>query len=353
MSGSILNFAGTGFALNLFGADNEGAGQGIHGLDTIKGLTVQDYAFAKSNSGIYIQNKAYWSLEDISVQYMACGLELQSCFTGKVLNSYFNYGDYGAKLTSSGVLGGINAVSFDRCTFTGNRLAAVLGVVTGSVNSFRDCTFESNGTQGDLTTGGLVLNLGTANYSGPLVVDSCYFENNKGGGDILIDNTTTDTLTVMVRGCLFNRASGAGYTVNCINATSSGGGLVNVILQGNKFLSLASYPVSASRAFFNGTPSAVRFIDGGGNTYNETSSLVVPFDVGQTVAGSVNAAGAMLTGPRFVTSSRLSAGIYRITAASGVFGISTLFYTASAVSNDASGTALVRSVIKQTPRLSM
>lgn len=346
MANTILKYSGTGYAMSLYGSDDSGAGQGIHSMDAYRNFTLQDSASARANSGLYLQNKAFWRLSDLYFQYLDTALELQSCFTGALENCYFTYSNHGVKLTAN-ALGACNAIKFDRVTFSSNVKAGVLGGAVGSALSFRDCTIEGNGTQGDATTGGLILNLGAYGYAGPLTLDSCYFEVNKGNADLQIDNTTGQHLAVLVRGCLFNRASGAAFTTYNIVATSSGGGRITVVLQGNSFVSTGSYAPSAARPFVHtNAPALVEFIDGGGNAFTETTSLVAPFASGRTLAGRVGTGGALVDGPASITSARLSAGVYRVTRSAG-FGKGIGFYVAAATSQDPFGAARVHSVVQQ------
>lgn len=345
---TILAYSGTGYAINMFGTDATGAGQGIHSIDMIGGFTLQDKSFTKANHGIYMQNRAYWKIQDVFLQYFGNAMEIQSSFTGKVENCYMNYSTVGLKLTTN-ELGAINAISVDRCTFSGNSLAGTLGVAIGSANLFSACTFEDNGTMGDMGSGGFIANVGAYGYSGPLAFESCYFEVNKGNADIFIDNTSNKELTVSISNCLFNRASNVNYTQTNISVSSSGGGKVNVLLKGNNFVSAGSYVPSAGRPFLTGAPQ-VNFIDLGGNTYQETTSLTTPYASGPVTAGKVSSAGAIIMASPSISCTKLGTGVYRISS-SVPFGKTTDFYTVTATSNDASGTTQVRSIIPQSENI--
>lgn len=341
---TILSYSGTGYAINLFGTDVSGTGQGIHSTDLLGNFTIQDKSFTKSNDGIYMENRAYWKLSNIFAQYFNNAMEIQSSFTGKLENCYLNYSTVGLKLTTN-ALGAVNALSVDRCTFAGNSLAGTLGVAIGSVNLFSVCTFEDNGTMGNMGSGGFIANVGAYGYSGPLAFESCYFEVNKGNADIFIDNTSNKELTVSISNCLFNRASNVNYTQTNISVSSSGGGKVNVLLKGNNFVSAGSYVPSAGRPFLTGTPQ-VNFIDLGGNTYQETTSLTTPYASGPVTAGKVSSAGAIIMASPSISCTKLGTGVYRISS-SVPFGKTADFYTVTATSNDSSGTTQVRSIIPQ------
>jgi hypothetical protein len=311
---TILGYSGTGYAITMTGGSTAGAGQGLLGLDTLSKFTLQNNAYNPAiNSGIYMQNKAWFKLEDIYVQYMTIGLNLQSCYTGKISKCIFGYNQYGVQLTTN-AQGACNAINFDACTFQNNTLAGVYGIAVGSNNSFRDCTFESCGTQANNATGAVVAEVSAYGNAGPIVFDNCYFEENAGIADISIDNPTSSPLTVLIRGCLFIRAQSSFYTNNNISVTSSGGGPVTVLLEGNQFFSAGSYVPSAARPFWVGGSSAVRFIDNGGNTWNETTSLPQPFFSGRAQAQALfNGATLSAIVLEGCTLARTGTGAYTVT----------------------------------------
>ena len=313
LSNTILGYSGTGYAVTLIGSDTTGAGQGLLGLDTYSKFTLQNNAYNPAiNSGILMQNKAWWKLEDIYIQYMEIGLNLQSCYTAKVSKCIFAYNNYGVQLTTN-AQGACNAINFDSCTFQNDTLAGVYGPAVGSCNSFRDCTFESCGTQGNNATGAVIANVSAYGNAGPIVFDNCYFEENAGIADISIDNPTSSPLTVLIRGCLFIRAQSGFYTNNNISVTNSGGGPVTVLLEGNQFFSAGTYVPSAGRPFWAAGSTGVRFIDNGGNTWNETTSLPQPFCAGRATIQTlfVGSTGAQ-TVAEGCTVSRTGTGTYTV-----------------------------------------
>jgi hypothetical protein len=315
MANSILNYSGTNYAVTLVGSDNSGAGQGIHSLDNVRGFTLQDAAQAQSNSGIAMTNRAWWALSDVIFQELVTGLNLSSCFSAKVSTSYFNQNQFGIQLNTT-ALGPCNEIAFESLVFQTNSFAAVLGNSIGSSLVFRDCSFESNGTQGNLATGGFVGNMsGIFGNAGPITFDNCYFENQAGVADISIDNTSTHALTILIRGCLFQRISNTNFVRNNISITSSGGGPVTVLLEGNSFFSAGSYVPDPSRPFFASGPN-VTFVDNGGNVYSETISLPAIPVSGRTVAsGAFAGASGTPLFARNATISRTGVGSYTVTFA--------------------------------------
>jgi hypothetical protein len=275
MANTILNFSGTGYAITLTGDNNTGSGQGIHSLDKYSGFTIQDFAQAQSNSGISMTNRAWWKLEDIVFNELVTGLNIDSCYSAKVATSYFNQCQYGIQLNTT-ALGPSNEIDFDSLVFQNCSLAGVLGVSIGTNCMFRNFSFESCGTMGNNATGGFIGNLsGVYGYTGPITFDNPYAENNAGLADISLDNPSTHAATVKIRGGLFQRVSNSNYVQSNISVTSSGTGPVTVILEDCNFVSGGSYEPSASRPFWVGGPN-VTFVDGGGNTWNETTSIVTP-----------------------------------------------------------------------------
>jgi hypothetical protein len=313
IANSILSFSGTGYAMTLKGSDNTGAGQGIVSLDRYSGFTLQDFSQAKTNNGMVLTNKAWWEISNIIIQQMQVGLNLTSCFSARVQSSFFNLNQYGIFLDTTS-LGPCNEIAFASLVLQSNSLAGVLGSSMGSSLIFRDCSFESNGTQGNLGTGGFVGNIsGVFGNAGPITFDNCYFENSAGVADISIDNTSPFALTVIIRGCLFQRISNTNFVRNNISVTSSGGGPVTVLLEGNSFFSTGSYAPDPSRPFFASGPG-VQFIDNGGNIYSETTSLAALPRSGRAWAyGSFLGASAATVLLQNASVSRTGTGSYTVT----------------------------------------
>jgi hypothetical protein len=313
-SNTILAYSGSGYAINLTGSGTNGTGQGLLGLDRIGNFTLQNNAFnASVNDGIYAQNKAWFEIDRVFVQYMNIALNLQSCYFVKVSRFTAGWCNYGIQMTTN-AQGACNAVDFDGAVLQNCALAGFYGVAVGSNITFRNGGFESCGTQGNNATGAIVATIGAYGYSGPFTVDNEYFEQNAGVADISLDNDTAAPLTVLVKTATFIRSSNTFYTNSNLSITNSGGGPVNVILQGVNFVSAGNYVPSASRPFWVGGSSAVRFFDMGGNTWNETVSLPQPFFSGRAVA-ILEFAGATGTATlaEGATVSRSATGTYTVT----------------------------------------
>jgi hypothetical protein len=344
IANTILNYAGAGYAITAQAAAT-GVGQGIHSLDALETFTLQDHAKAKTNSGILLANKAYTHIKEVSLEYFDVALEMKSCFTSKVSDVFIKNSNVGIRLSSSGVtLGPVNAISFQRVTLGGNSLLGVEGIEVGTCNSFRDCTVEQCGTQGNAATGGMFLNVGGAGYAGPLTLDNVYFESNAGGADLSIDNTTASHLTVVLRGCLFNRASNTAYTTNNIKISNSGGGSTTLLLGGNLFLSIGSYVADAGRPALN-YDNKTEVVDLGGNYFNNSVDIQLPFHSGTNLSGTVDSTGAIGGAPAFLSAAKTGAGVYRITSTIAL-GKNSTFYEVFAFSTDAGGARIAQRVTK-------
>jgi hypothetical protein len=315
MANTILNFAGTGYAITLTGDNNTGSGQGIHSLDNYRGFTIQDFAQAQSNSGISMTNRAWWKLEDIVFNELITGLNIDSCYSAKVTTSYFNGCQYGIQLNTT-ALGPSNEIDFDSLVFQNCSLAGVLGVSIGTNCMFRNFSFESCGTMGNNATGGFIGNLsGVYGYTGPITFDNPYAENNAGLADISLDNPSTHAATVKIRGGLFQRVSNSNYVQSNISVTSSGGGPVTVILEDCNFVSGGTYVPSAGRPFWVAGTN-VTFVDGGGNVWNETTSLPAGFSSGKAVAsGAFTGASGSALFAHGCAVARTGVGAYTLTFA--------------------------------------
>ncbi len=120
----------------------------------------------------------------------------------------------------------------------------------GASNVINGLTCEGNGTMGECNSGGMLINI-QGNITVPAVVlNSPYFELNKGGADLQIVNTSaTKPVSVIINGGLFNRGSNAEYTTNNISVASADG-KTKVTLKGAAFANSSGYIPSVDRPYW-------------------------------------------------------------------------------------------------------
>lgn len=315
MANSILNYSGAAgsYGITLLGSP-VGTGQGIHALDNYRNFTIQCSTLNKFNSGMNIQGKAWFKLEDILFANLSVGLQLSDCFSANCNTSYFIGCDIGVD-TNFGSSGAPNEMNFDGCTFNCTT-AGILGVNLGTNNKIQNCSFESCGTQGNPNGGGIIVNLNSApGMVGPFLIDNCYFEGNAGVSDISIHNTSaTVPATVIIRHCIFQRISGTAFVTNNISVTTAGGP-VTVLLEGNSFFSTGSYVPSVGRPFWAAGAVNILFKDQGGNVFNEVTSLPSASNLARTyaIAQAVFTGAGVASFVNNCTVSRTGIGAYTVT----------------------------------------
>jgi len=296
-------------------------GQGVHGQDRVGNFSVyckgRPYPSGQKGIGLYVLNKSYTSIENISTEYMNYGMEFDGVLSSEMRNCYLKNGVIGLMVNKTAI-SLPNALTFVKNVFSGNSQAGVIFNSMGAGNVFIGGSIEGNGTQGDAAKGGMAVNLDGSNGTACLTMNGTYFEANGGGFDLKLDNVTAFNVTVVLNGCLFNRTSSGKYATNNILVTSSGGGKVKLVLNGCSFLSAGTYVPSNTRPF----------IDFGANcevigwdtcTYSETTSIKPAFNSSSSavLSGSVQANGTIDTAPVGVAVVRNSAGQYTVTKTDG------------------------------------
>ena len=207
----------------------------------------------------------------------------------------------------------LNAITINRLTVSQNTQWAILGDRWGAGTTINSMTCEGNGTQGDSEIGGVNLVINGLNGSGSLVLNNPYFEANMGAGDLLIDNTGTRPITVLINGGNFHRVSNTAYTACNIKVTSSGGGKVTVILNGTTFQSVGTYVPTSERPFWiTGTNCQVIDI---GCVFNETTSKTTSLSSESTVrAGRILSSGIVDVSSLVISVAIPSTVVYDVTS---------------------------------------
>lgn len=329
-SNTILRYSGAGYALMMTGSTT---GQGLNSFDKYSGFTITDNSQSQTNNGIYLLNRALFKFEDVLIAYFINGLVIDGSFTAALDNVHCNNNKNGLTFLGSN-FEDPNLIRAASCTFNSNSLTGVTGNINAAIE-FDSCDISANGTQGNLATGGILLNI-AGPLSGPLSFKNCYFENNAGSSDIQITNVSGQPAVVVISGCTFNRGLNTAFTINNITVHNTGAGsTTKLILEGNSFVSVNSYVPSSSRLFVN--PDANTEVIDLGNAWSENVSRTPnPVTHGRVTGGSVTSAGVAISVPLQISVSRISAGVYSVTHNTG-FAYSTGAFVPIAVSNDTVG----------------
>lgn len=271
-------------------------------------------------TGIDHKSLGYDHLSNISVQHMNEGFSIRDCLSNEYSNLYARENNFGFVISRS-VVGGTlpNAMNFSKIVATGNSITGVYFDLMGAGNSWVGGSIEGNGTPGSPNSFGFKANLLGDNGLGCLDMRSGYFESNAGVADLDLDNVGTAPVNVMVSLTQFHRLSEAHHTTSNIRLRSTGGGTLNLILNGNGFVSGGDYVPSPTRPFIDVGPNC-NVIGWDTCTYNETTSIPASFNSASAavLSGSGDGATLALNAPTGVSLTRVGgAGAYRLTKAGG------------------------------------
>ncbi|MEQ7920346.1 hypothetical protein ABQX22_14220 [Xanthomonas sp. WHRI 1810A] len=269
---------GQNIAFKLTGTDPTAVNQGIHAQDRIGGFSIypqgHPYPEGHFGFGLYLLNKAGTVVEDIATEYLTVGCEMDGVLSSVFTNLAFKNGIIGMMLNST-ALTLPNGNTFNSLVWSGNSQVGLVANTLGAGNKIIGGKVEQNGTQGVSGNGGIILNLSGLNGLATLHLDTVYFEGNAGDADLKIDNISSLPVTVKISNCTFNRNSDKRFTTSNIIVTSSGGGLVKVVLDANGHYSIGGvggYVPSAERPFIQ-HGSNVEIIGWDTCVYNETTSI--------------------------------------------------------------------------------
>nr|UVX52810.1 MAG: protein of unknown function (DUF1565) [Bacteriophage sp.] len=310
MAETIFNCQVADFNIQMYG-DSTFTSQRVHAYDSVGGFTLKGSA---TSYGMRIKGKAYTRLHDF-VSYGHTngeGLRLEDVLTSDVDNVYLQANRIGLRVLAGSTGSELNAVSFNRITASDNSNWGVLGDRWGAGDTITGLTCEGNGTQGDTGTGGMNIAVNGLNGSGALVLNNPYFEANKGGADLVIDNTGTRPVTVIINGGNFHRVSSTAYTLNNLSITSSGGGKVTVVLNGTTFQSVGSYVPSSTRPYWVTGPNC-EVIDIGCTFMEETSKATSVSSGSIPRSGRINANGSIDVAPGVSSVNVVATGVYDVT----------------------------------------
>lgn len=341
ISNSIFNYSGVGYALTLIGAPNTGFGQSIHSMIQLSKFALKPAnAGFRTCNGIRLTNHAYTSLQDISLEYLGFGLDLNSVITCDFERLYLRNCEVGLYVRGAG-FSMPNANDFRRLTCQGNSFAGIVANKIGGGFHIQGATIESNGTMGTPGTGGFVGNLDGVNGSATLNLTNVYFEANLGDADLLLTNTSEFTVTVVLTNVNFNRVNPDACTKNNIGLSNTGGGRIRLILNGVSFMRGGTYTPTAARPYIV-HDAACEVIDNG-STYSDAIEIAHAVTSAPVTSGSVASNGSAISVPSGITTSKLSTGTYEIVSPLG-WGIDATRYFAWAVCTNSAGGVKVERV---------
>lgn len=340
INNTLLKYSGVGYAIKRIGLDiDQQSHQGIHSNDGLEDFTLFNTS-TYLGVGIYLQNKAHMKISNIRAKNFETGLELVGCLSSSMSDVYADGNDIGLLIRQS-TFSAPNALHMNSIFAKNNRKAGISGLL-GASNKISGFTVEGNGTTaGDVSQGGVLLELSGGNGSAAVEMSSGYFEANCGIADLQLINVTSQNITVRLSEVLFRRDSNVRFTTNNIVLRSLGGGTLTLITDGCTFESVGTYVPSASRPFVD-YGEACNWIDRG-STFNETTSLSGGPALGYRMPthgysrfGQVNADGTISIGSNGISVVKEAVGTYLVSYAATMpkaFGSLTGSYIATAIAN--------------------
>jgi hypothetical protein len=339
-SNTIIVATGNDYALKCLGSFP--VTQNFSGVDSIENLTITNPARNVPNttntgaSGLFVSTKAYTNIKRYTARNLKLGLHLDSVLTSKIEDVLIEGCYQGLRTTSLNGASGPNSMIWSKVKVGGSTTNGIVAEV-GAGSHFDTITVEGNGTHATNSCG-MILTIPASQMAGVITFTQPYFELNAGAADLIIDNQSTFPATVIIEGGVFARA-GALYTSTNIQAQSSGGGALTVLLKGVHFLSVSGYTPSAARPFWKTDSAVCKVIPDEYCTYNETTSLVGSKRFALTTPLVINAAGVILGGDATsVTCSNTATGQYTFTCVAGSFGLSATDYSVVATPADSTPT---------------
>jgi len=276
-------------------------------------ITISDLGFAggtptpRTATGLFLQDVAFLTVAECTFTNLHVGLLNQGCLSSNFTGLTFTSNNKGTQ-TQKGD-SAPNANLYLGCEWRQNLTMAFDGYDNTSGVSFIKCQIEGNGTQGNNSTGGVLLRMdGSTGEAGPTFMQ-CYIETNRGGFDVSLSNAGAGRVAATFIGNNFNRISTTSFVTNNIRTA----GAIDLNLMGNTFSRLGTYVADAGRKYLN--LSAQTKLRDVGNRWKDAVEAPI---IGQGlpyqgfVRGSL---GASVTGtlPNGWSVSQVATGVFQIT----------------------------------------
>lgn len=345
---TVIYYSGTGYWLT---AEGGASGHALQAFDRLSNFSLQSAA-PGTNYGISYSLKVCPEISNIYIAGFKDGLRLDGVFSATVDNIKVAACENGLVLDGIAGLGSPNLIKVNKSNFEGCTSAGIRGNKVGNNILLDSVDVEGCGTTGNAATGGVILSLAASNGPGPLRVSNGYFELNKGGFDLYIENQQNFNAVAEVDGCFFNRASSTDHTISNIVLRNTGSGTLRVIVRNTAFFHTGTYVPSGAEPYFD-IGAGCELIDGGGNSYSNLAPLPNnsthrPGITSEIIVGDVNADATVNFVPNGVTVAKLGTGSYGLTHALG-WGADVNSYFPAATSASAASNALVQRVVKTNP----
>lgn len=314
MNNSVIFYGGTGF---WFLGEGAASGQGLQAFDRLSNFSLKGTT-AYTNYGVWLVNKVCPVIDSMYIAQFAEGVRLDGVFSAKVTNLKVADCTNGIVLDGVSGIAAPNLLTIEKTNIEGCSYVGINGKMVGDNLNLDELDIEGCGTAGNASTGGVILKIHDG-LTVPIHISRSYFELNRGGFDLYIENSGPADVTVILDSCFFNRADAANHTTNNVVLRNVSTGTVTMVVRGCAFQHVGNYVPSAAEPYFN-VGAGCELINGGGNSFSSTvpipnTATARPGASSVVYAGSVAANGTVLHAPNGITVIRQSAGRYWITHA--------------------------------------
>lgn len=206
-------------------------------------------------NGLKLKNLAFANVHGMQIQSLDIGMDLESVLSTRFESIVLQYNRIGLTGAKGAGFSDINSTSWNSAIWRENvELASKIGPV--SAFNVSDGSTEGNGSQGDANCGGHWITATGADGRVGACFSRHYFEAQKGGFDVRIENTSGDLLVHTFRDCNFRRGHpDGGYTTTHVQSV----GKNVIIFDGCDFTVINGYARDVSRQIVMGN-AETRFI---------------------------------------------------------------------------------------------
>jgi len=192
-------------------------------------LKIGDDASRGNSVGLMLERIALFELNNIRIENFNYGIEFKGALIFKAVNLYILNNNYGSMITYDS-FSGMNNVSFDHCSFIGNKQAWSQDTTNegfGHGVSFNNCNIEANSNTTSSPIMFFVLGTATSESYG-VEFNNCWFESNVGSYNVEVLTTgTAHSSVIMNNNVIFGtdagtlKMSGTNNSINTIIRDSS------------------------------------------------------------------------------------------------------------------------------------
>lgn len=199
-------------------------------------------------NGLKLFGNSYLDAHNLTFYGGNVGVTVESVLSSSFRRCAF----YGAVIGIETLIGagfsGHNAMQYDKCDWTQNTYRGMSGG-PANVISITNGQCQFNGSMADSNSGGIALQFNSAINECGLTMSNMYFEYNKGGFDLSLNNSGVGVVTHTITNCQFFRYGATDFVQHNIFAT----GKTRLILIGCTFGSFGGYVPSGARGYLSVT----------------------------------------------------------------------------------------------------